>query len=332
MGSVATTDRAPQQPQSASPRIAPGRTPAPSPLVLSLQRTAGNAAVGALLRGGRLSAPRSRPEARRPPAPMPPAERSLVQAAMARRVARCQGGACACGKSGHPLDDELEPELDGKGLDPEAPLEEELEGHAAASPVPRASVRRLQRLTITRHKLTQGKCGERNVQWVFALDAPAPEDGYIVQHIRSTAFTATCPDLAVGPAAMDKEFWEAWFVKKGDKVDWTTTRDSWTDGSVRPAMPGKNGTQSSLGTLKFFKKTTTGDLGDFGRAPAGATSTTKWGPGKVALSGALPSTASKPSWWDGAAVEGPVDREAGSVWNCCDADASKHTSTVTAKP
>jgi hypothetical protein len=327
MGSAALTDRASHEHRSVTPDVASGRTPAPSPPLLSLQRSAGNAAVGALLRGRRASVPRPRPEAGRLSAPMPGAERALAAAALARRVARCTGGSCGCGKAGHALDDEFPLELDGKGMNPDAELEEELEGHAAGPPR-----RRLQRLTITQHKLTKGDCGQRNVQWVFSLDAAAPEDGYIVQHIRSMGYSATCPDRAVGPPAIDKEFWEAWLVKKGDKVDWTTTRDSWTDGSVRPSNPGKNGTQSSLGTLKFFKKSTTGDLGDFGVAPAGATSTTKWGPGKVATSGALPSTATKPSWWDNAPVEGPVDREATSVWDCCDADATKRTSTVTAKP
>jgi len=258
------------------------------------------------------------------------ADRLLADAVSARGIARCPGPACGCGK---PADEFEEfPHLDGKSLDPEAPIEEELEGHGTRVLARSAggSVRRLQRLTITQHKLEKGTCGQRNVQWVFSLDNAAPEDGYIVQHIRSMDFTATCPNIAMGPAAMDKEFWEAWLVKKGDKVDWTTTRDSWTDGSTRPARPGTNGRQSSLGTLKFFKKSTTGDLGDFGVAPASSSSA--WGPGKVSTSGALPSTPTKPSWWDGTPVEGPVDREATSVWNCCDSDASKHTSTVTAKP
>ena len=49
-------------------------------------------------------------------------------------------------------------------------------------------------------------------------------------------------------------------------------------------------------------------------------------------SGVLPSTATKPSWWDDASVEKTAVRQARSEWNCCDADAKKHTSRVTAYP
>ncbi len=209
---------------------------------------------------------------------------------------------------------------EGKGLRAEPDLTEELEGKAAR--------RSLQRLTVKQHSFHQGTCGERNVQWVFSLDNPAPADGYIVQHITASELMGTCPNPVQGPAAPTQEFWEAWFVRRGAKVDWTTTRDAWTDGSVRPARPGSVGMQVSDGTLKFFPKSKTGDLGDFGVAPADPASA--WGPGKVPTSGALPSTPTKPSWWDDTPGEGPVVRFAESRWNCCGADASKHTSTVTA--
>jgi hypothetical protein len=272
------------------------RSRAAARTVLDLQRTAGNAAVGALLR-----------------------QRS-------RALARCAGGSCTC--AGCHGGAELEEELEGKGLDPEPTLDEEIEGHRGATLTPRA--RALQRLTISRHSFHKGDCGERNVQWVFALDKPAPEDGYIVQHIQSFSFVKSCPDPAIGPPGPEKEFWEAWFVKKGDTLDWTTVRDKWTDGSTRPAGSSQNGIQMSAGTVKFFAKSTTGDLGDFGKAPAAGTSV--WGPGKVPTSGALPSTPKKPPWWDKTPVEGPADRLATSQWDCCDADATKHTNSVTATP
>jgi hypothetical protein len=266
--------------------------------LLALQRTAGNAAVGALLR---------------------------AEAAAARRLDRCAGGGCGCGTCG-----ELEDELDGKAWNPETIPDEEIEGRAVAPPRPaRRAARVLQRLTITQHSFHQGTCGGRNVEWVFSLDAAAPKDGYIVQHIRSSEAIATCPAKAGSPK-LTNEFWEAWFVKKGDKVDWTTTRDKWTDGSTRPSAPNTNGTQSSEGVVKFFGKDVTGDLGDFGKAPADKKS--EWGPGKVPTSGALPSTPKKPTWWDTKPIEGPANRVATSVWNCCDADSKKHTSTLTAKP
>ena len=72
------------------------------------------------------------------------------------------------------------------------------------------------------------------------------------------------------------------------------------------------------------------DLGDFNVASSDPASA--WGPGRVPTSGRLPSTAAKPPWWDDAPVEGPAIREARSEWNCCDADAAKHTTRVTAYP
>lgn len=194
----------------------------------------------------------------------------------------------------------------------------------------REAPQQIQRLSVTQHKLAKGTCGQRNVQWIFSLDKPAPADGYIVQQIDRNQYVETCPDVAYGPPAPLPRFWEAWFVKKGDKVDWTTVRDKWTDGSTRPARPGTNGMDIAAGTIKFFSTKTTGDLGDFGKAPADPKS--PWGPGKVSTSGALPSTPSEPSWWGGASVEGPADRGVWASWNCCDADKTKHSSDLKTKP
>jgi hypothetical protein len=188
----------------------------------------------------------------------------------------------------------------------------------------------IQRLTVTQHKLKKGTCGQRNVQWVFSLDSAAPEDGYIVQQINKFEFVERCPEKAFGPPTPIQTFWEAWFVKKGDKVDWTTVRDKWTDGNTRPARPGTNGSDIAAGTIKFFKMTTTGDLGDFGKAPANPKS--PWGPGRVPNSGALPSTPSKPPWWSSAPVEGPAEREVWASWSCCGADKSKHSYDLKVKP
>ncbi|MEV0293903.1 DUF4157 domain-containing protein [Nocardia sp. NPDC050710] len=188
----------------------------------------------------------------------------------------------------------------------------------------------LQRLTITRHTLTSGACGERNVEWVFSLDAAAPADGYIVQQVENFEFVRACPEPAIGPSGPIGKFWEAWPVRQGAKVDWTTVRDRWTDGSTRPGRPGRNGRDVAVGTVKFFTKAVTGDLGDFNVAPADPSSA--WGPGKVRTSGALPSTPTEPSWWSKKPTEGPATRSASSEWDCCGTDASKHMSTVKATP
>lgn len=188
----------------------------------------------------------------------------------------------------------------------------------------------IQRLTITQHALTKGTCGGRNVQWIFSLDKPAPEDGYIVQQIDRNEFVANCPDLAMGPPAPLPTFWEAWFVKKGDKLDWLAATMPFTDGNTRPARPRTNGRDGALGKVKFFTKATTGDLGRDNVAPTDPKS--NWGPGKVPNSGALPSTASEPSWWSGTPAEGPAVRNVVASWDCCDADAKKHSFDLTTTP
>jgi hypothetical protein len=231
--------------------------------------------------------------------------------------------------------------IDGKSLNPnEVPIEG-IEGHPGhVGPAPSLRRRRtlatraLQRLTITQltpdSDLRRGTCGERNVQWIFALDKPASEDGYIVQHIQGNQDIAPCPGPRSGRMTQTSNFWEAWPIKTGDLVDWTTTRDGWTDGSTRPPAAHTVGEQVSDGEVKFFGRSKTGDLGDFNQAPADPAS--KWGPGKVPTSGALPSTPTKPPWWDDAPIEGPAVRQARSEWDCCDADPDKHTSRVTAYP
>jgi hypothetical protein len=188
---------------------------------------------------------------------------------------------------------------------------------------------RIQRLTISQYSLTKGTCGERNVQWVFSLDKPALADGYIVQHIQRGAFINKCPPVA-GPPNIDLSFWEAWKLKKGETVDWTTTRDKWTDGNTRPPNPGTAGVDFANGEVKFFKQSITGDLGDFGAPSSDPKSA--WGPGKVPASGALPSTGSEPSWWSGAPDEGPAKRSVWADWNCCDADPKKQSYNLTATP
>jgi hypothetical protein len=190
--------------------------------------------------------------------------------------------------------------------------------------------RQLQRLAVAQHALTKGTCGQRNVQWIFSLGKPAPADGYIVQKVERSEFVATCPDVAFGPAAPLPTFWEAWFVKKGAKLEWMAATMKYTDGNTRPARPGTNGTDSATGTIKFFSKATTGDLGVDSVAPADPKS--DWGPGKVPNSGALPSTSTEPSWWAGTSVEGPANRGVWASWNCCDADKTKHTFGLISTP
>jgi hypothetical protein len=189
---------------------------------------------------------------------------------------------------------------------------------------------RIQRLSITNNLFTPGDCGARRVRWIFALDNPAPADGYIVQRIRALETIENCPSkvesISLTPTI---EFWEAWYVNAGDTHESLHGSFGYTDESARAPEPTKSGCQASLGTVKFFPKSVTGDLGRDGVAPAAAGSA--WGPGKAPPSQSLPSTLTKPSWWDGSATEGPANRWASSWWNCC-GDRASNFSKIDANP
>jgi len=188
---------------------------------------------------------------------------------------------------------------------------------------------RIQRLTITRDSITRGNCGSRRVRWVFALDSTAPTDGYLVQKVRSYENIQSCPsNVSSVSLTPTLTFWEAWFVNSGDTNEHEGTPDI-TDQSVRGEGTNQSGLQASLGTVKFFPISVTGDIGRFGAAPADPSS--PWGPGKVPRSGQVTSTPSKPSWWDNTPGEGPASRWASSWWNCC-GDAANQRNVIDSNP
>lgn len=181
----------------------------------------------------------------------------------------------------------------------------------------------VQRLTISNAGGVKGDCGQYRVRWVFSLDSPAPEDGYIVQQIDFHNDEKGCdqPRVNSTPLAPSLTFWEAWFVKAGKKLDQTTIDDAWTDQSSAAKRDNTSGTLAARGEVKFFSKKTTGDIGDFNKAPAKPIG--GWGPGAEPQSGALPSTKTKPGWWGDAAIEGAATRWASSWWNCCGDEGSQ---------
>jgi len=199
----------------------------------------------------------------------------------------------------------------------------------------------IRRLSITPTKtFTLGKCGERSVYWNFESGVAAPASGgYIVQNVRNLETFADCPSDVRSVAITPKDqFWEAWWVAAGDKIQELHKNGTvdFTDRSARPAREGagKSGHQVSLGTVKFFGKDTTGDLGREDVVSSDATIAANWKPGTkggVAKSGWLPSTRSQPSWWN-TSLDGPTTRWANSWWNCCGDDASKHWSESDALP
>lgn len=184
----------------------------------------------------------------------------------------------------------------------------------------------IQRLSVSQYSLSQGSCGQRQVQWAFNLAHPASADGYIVQKVeRYQILSNGCPAIS-GPPAPQNQFWEAFPVRSGSSEYFRQTGRGYSDTSGFPSHTNANGTDSVFGTLKFFLKSTTGDLGDFGVAPS---TSNGWGPGLVSTSGALPSTATEPSWWSTAPVEGTASRNATSQWDCC---SSPNYNNVTASP
>ena len=188
----------------------------------------------------------------------------------------------------------------------------------------------IRRLTISPISFTSGACGGREVKWQFALDAAAPTDGYMVQHVKHLQTIEDCPSnvgsISTTPVA---QFWEAWEIPAGATLWPHRAGIGYSDMSSRPPAPNKSGMQASLGKVKFFPRSVTGDLGSFGAPPASPNG--GWGPGAVPTSGDLPSTATQPSWWSGAATEGPTHRWASSWWNCCGEPGSQF-SRVDADP
>jgi hypothetical protein len=189
--------------------------------------------------------------------------------------------------------------------------------------------KQIRRLSITRNLQEKLDCGARRVRWTFTLDNPAPADGYIVQHIRSLETSQNCPSnvssISLTPTL---EYWEAWEVNAGGTRHALHSNIGFTDQSSRRPGTNQSGMQASLGTVKFFLRSTTGDLGSYKAAPA--TPGSSWGPGRAPSSGALPSTLTQPSWWNNS-TEGPVRRWASSWWNCC-GDESSHFNQVDSHP
>ena len=185
----------------------------------------------------------------------------------------------------------------------------------------------IRRLSITPTKaFTQGKCGERSVYWNFESGVAAPKSGgYIVQHVRSLENIKDCPAEKIGSISIapKEQFWEAWWVAPGDKIQeiHKNGQVDFTDRSARSAKMGENksGLQVSLGTVKFFGRDTTGDLGKEDVLSSDAAIASDWKPGTkggVPQAGWLPSTRSEPSWW-GSPMDGPASRWANSWWSCC---------------
>lgn len=161
-------------------------------------------------------------------------------------------------------------------------------------------------------------CGGRRRTWKFELDTAAPSEGYMVQQVDAYDGEWSCPNTGMCLANPTLTYWEAWRFNKGDTLFAQYSSVGFSDMSGRPPVNNKVGEAISVGTIKFFSKATTGDLGDLNTPPAsGSPNASSWGPGKAPRSFSLPSTKSEPSWWSGTPVEGPARRSSGSDWRCC---------------
>lgn len=172
------------------------------------------------------------------------------------------------------------------------------------------------KVQVTTVACTKLDCGGRTVEWLFELTEPAPCDGYFVQQVNMSVDERQCNvELPPNPNPTVTVFWEAWAVRQGDTKETQAAAFTYTDRSNRPTMRQSQGTALTRGTIKFFCRTKTGDLGDLGVAPADTAIT--WGPGRVPLSGQQPSTSDQPTWWNDEPDADPGERLAESTWVCC---------------
>lgn len=104
------------------------------------------------------------------------------------------------------------------------------------------------------------------------------------------------------PAHRENRFYEAWRINAGDVTPFFGAGQ--TDLSEWGGMPNSSGNVRFTGTIKFFCESVTGNLNSL------------WSKGGNPSSISLPSTNTKPSWWDQAPVDSGF-RQASSDWVCC---------------
>ena len=148
-------------------------------------------------------------------------------------------------------------------------------------------------ITATKLSQTNLGLGGFQVKFRFELSKPAPADGYIVQNVIYNK------DID-GQQPIHKVFWEAWFVKSGQTKETGDAEYGYTDAAEEPRHPRTTGTVSVTGQIKFFLKTVTGDLGDPAATPIVlANMATGWeNNNDETFAGVLPSTVTRPQWWN----------------------------------
>ena len=194
-----------------------------------------------------------------------------------------------------------------------------------------------QAVNITTVDCRPGVCGDYRVDFDFVLSSPARCDGYFIQHVYKAGHHYKCNGFTPVPDPEFTEYWESWFVPKG-QTRWDPRRSYYyetapvavgppdprprrlgipvldpedatsTDTSSRPARPGtRKGSGITFGTIKFFCQ---GVTGRYGINP------TQWRDSHPDSRNLL-STRTRPTWWDDMALEGPAERYVQWSWNDC---------------
>ena len=185
---------------------------------------------------------------------------------------------------------------------------------------------------IVEEKDLDSRCGGRvpYIVWTFAIPSGAPCDGYLVQQIdvrcskMSCIFDSQCPTTY--PRQPDYSFWEVWEYKKGEKHDAGYIKFLLTDQArSTPAELGTCGYRVSVGSLKYFCKSTTGELKTDPLWKKGKTYGRNLGSMKCETSVSnLNSSDTPPSWWSNKPDDGPAYRYLSHQWSCCcDSDYAK---------
>lgn len=152
-------------------------------------------------------------------------------------------------------------------------------------------------------------CGGFSWTVQFLLKSPSAKGGYFVQKISiQRTIEKKCPKQYND---LDVTYYEAWPVSAGKTVTTYADKGDVNDDTFfNPSMTQSEGNSNFSAQVKFFENIT---------LPADFKANNR-----QTFAGILPSTKSKPAFWDAADA---LDHKLVSTWDCC--DDSAHTLVVT---
>lgn len=175
-------------------------------------------------------------------------------------------------------------------------------------------------LTVTAFPtFAPGNCGAFSMGWNFLLARPAPPGGgYIVQHIEIQETITPCWKAT---RSQSISYWEAFEIGEGESFLPGNLGDQWSHGEYSGCAPTK-GSFTMSGEVKFYAKSTTGDLG--ANTPIVPWNTgAKYGEDFVGScfsswsTGTAPSVGSMPPFWALRPGDSSAKRSIKTEWNCC---------------